>query len=378
MPRAKKTAKPAKTKRSGWQRFVRGLLLTLTVLAVIALMLTGYAGCVSPLKHSPVWGIFPLCFPFAFWAVIIMLVLDLFWYRPGSIIVAAGLLACGGPVLDYFPLNIVKPKAGKDTEKFTLLTYNVLNFWPRDSSYTRNRALDYILEQDADLVCLQESAMLVISAQTRTTQAQIDSVHARYPHIVFSGTTQAIFSKFPVESIHLDVTRETFSGGDAAAYRITLPSGRLMSIFNVHMQSFLLNDSDKQLYMNLTDLRREPLHDVKSQLFDKLENAVVSRAKGTQQLMRWIRLYGGPDAIVCGDFNDVSSCYAIRTLADMGFREVYPRVGFGPMITYNDDRFYFGIDHVLSRGDLRPLALSKGRLKASDHYPLKVTFEIEK
>ena len=86
--------------------------------------------------------------------------------------------------------------------------------------------------------------------------------------------------------------------------------------------------------------------------------------------MQWLRLYGGPDVIICGDFNDVPGCHAIRTFADAGFHSVYPSIGFGPMITYNARHLYFCIDHVLYRGALTPLYISKGTLKTSDHYPL--------
>ena len=50
--------------------------------------------------------------------------------------------------------------------------------------------------------------------------------------------------------------------------------------------------------------------------------------------------------------------------------------GFGPMITYNARHLYFCIDHVLYRGALTPLYISKGTIKTSDHYPLTVDFAV--
>ena len=57
---------------------------------------------------------------------------------------------------------------------------------------------------------------------------------------------------------------------------------------------------------------------------------------GVQRLYRvfcgLIRHYGGPNVIVCGDFNDVPGSYPVRSFADAGFQSVYPKIGFGPII----------------------------------------------
>lgn len=371
-------AKAKAARRNPWLRAAGIVLTVASVLVVMALAVTGYAGCVSPLKHGGVWGILPLCFPAVLLAAVVLLVVQCFFNRKGAVVVLAGMVCCAGPILSYSPLHLTRGKAQAGEDTFTLLTYNVFKFSPRDTAgISRNPALDYILEQDADIVCLQEAWTFTVSESKLFTREQLDTLHARYPHVMISGDTQGVLSRFPLEAIHLDANNANFRGGDIGAYRITLPSGRLVSVFNVHLNSIGLDASDKQLYKNITDLHREPLGEVRSQLLAKLGAAAEGRARQAQQLLRWIRLYGGPDAIVCGDFNDVPGCYTIRALEDAGFRDVYPRVGLGPLITYNDDRFYFCIDHVLSRGDLRPLSLTKGRLKTSDHYPLTVTFAVE-
>ena len=375
---ATKPAKKTKDKRrrSPWMVALDVLLTVLSVLSGMALGLTSYAGYVSPLSHDGIWGVFPLCFPFALLATFLLFVIQLFHNRIGAVITALAMIACGGPILNYCPLHIGTEKAGEGKETFSLLTYNVLNFWPRDTTVQNNGALQYIIDQDADVVCLQEAAALVPSKTTKITKAQVDTIKARYPHISYYGSSQAILSKFPIKVIHLDAGPGNFGSGDLGAWRLTLPSGRLVTIFDVHLYSFGLNSDDKALYRQLTNLRKEPLDDVKEQLIDKLRTASKGRARQVMQLLRWIRLYGGPDAIVCGDFNDVPGCYTIHELADVGFKSAYPQVGFGPMVTFNANRFYFCIDHVLTRGDLKPLSLKKGRLKASDHYPLTVELEV--
>jgi len=362
--RGKKQAK----KRPAWVRFCHVATLVLDILLSCALLVTGYAGTMSPLSHSAWWGVFPLAFPIVFWATLLMLVLQLIWYRRGALVLALAFICCAGPSLTYCPLNIFNPKAPADAGSLTLLTYNTRaeTLCTAENPYIA----EYILSQDADIVTLQESHLLLSAKAGAKERALADSLRRRYPHISFGGATgsQPVLSKYPIEPIHLDVTRGSFYNGDISAYRVILPTGRRIAVFNVHMQSLRLAD---------TSLRNAAENDSGRKIvLEKLLTAAQDRARQVNKLQQWLRLYGGPDVIISGDFNDVPGCYAIRSLADVGFESVYPRVGFGPMITFNDRYLYFCIDHVLTRGSLKPLSLGRGNLKASDHYPLTVKFAI--
>ncbi len=381
---AKKTnKKDTRRPRSAWQRFLRAAALTVDIVAVAALCLTAYAGMVSPLKHGGIWGVFPLAFPVCLLAVTLMAVAQLFWHRRGAVICFLGMLLCAGPILTYCPLNFVKHKVPEGAETFTFMTYNAHNFVPPGVAATAtlppgdNPQLDYILNLDADIVCLQEALPLVVKSGKVLSLQQIESLHKKYPYICVSTQDLAVLSKFPIEPIHLDANRKNFPGGQVRCYRVSLPSGRLVTLFDVHLHSMQLKDNDLQTYKNLTELKGEDIGSLKSHILSKISAAAVGRARQVQQLLRYIRLYGGPDAIISGDFNDVPGCYAIRTLEDVGFRSVYPDCGLGPMITSNNDRLYFCIDHTLYRGALRPVSMKKGHTKASDHYPLTTTFYIE-
>lgn len=375
---ASKSSPKSAAKAPVWKRIVHFTLTFVSVIVAAALVITGYAGNVSPLQSGGLWGVLPLGFPLVLLAAVLILILDLCFYWRSAIVLILGIIGSCGPILTYFPVNIVTPTAPEGSEKLTVLTYNVLNLDPQSGdTVTPNPMLQFVLAHNADVVCLQEAEPLTPNKRLGITSAQVDSLHARYPYIIYGGKgTQAILSKYPAKVVHLDVNENTFASGDLQAVRITMPSGRLVSVFNVHLFSFALTTTDRELYRNLTDLKHENMREVKDQLWDKLTAASEGRAREVQQLMRWLRQYGGPDVIVCGDFNDVSGCYAIRTLGDAGFRDTYPEVGFGPMVTYNANRFWFCIDHLLYRGHIKPLDLTKGSTKASDHYPLIATFAV--
>lgn len=362
------TGKKQAKKRSAWVRFCLAATLVLDLLISGALLLTGYAGSVSPLSHSAWWGILPLTFPIVFWLAALLLVLQLIWYRRGALVLALAFVCCGGPALTYCPLNISSPKAPADAGSLTLLTYNTCA--GTLCTAENPHIAEYILSQDADIVTLQESHILVSGKADAAVRALADSLRRRYPEISFGGSSggQVVMSKYPIEQIHIDVNDRAFSSGDISAYRVTLPSGRRIAVFNVHMASYRLAN---------TSLRNAAENDSgRIEVFDKLLTASKDRARQVNKLQQWLRLYGGPDVIISGDFNDVPRCHAIRSLADVGFESVYPRIGFGPMITFNDRYLYFCIDHVLTRGTFKPLSIKRGDLKASDHYPLTVKFAL--
>lgn len=361
------------TRRSLFVKICRVAATLFCIFLGSGLIVTGYAGHVSPLTHSSLWGVLPLLFGVFFWACVAVGVACLFFFRRGSGIILIALVISFIPALDFCPLNFVKPKSSEGVETFTLLSYNCLGLTSRDGVYPGyNRQISKVISADADIVCLQEGAGLHMSARTDLTSAQLDTLHRMYPYICIggAGNEQVMMSKYEVEPIHLDVSLKSFRGGDLAAYRVTLPSGRIITVFNVHLQSMNIKSSEvKTDSINTGDVRR---------IVKKLRKAAQGRARQTNKLVQWMRQYGGPDVIVCGDFNDVQGCHTINTLADMGFKSAYRQTGLGPMITYNADRLYFRIDHILYRGDIKALKMNKSTVKYSDHYPVMAEFAVER
>lgn len=78
--------------------------------------------------------------------------------------------------------------------------------------------------------------------------------------------------------------------------------------------------------------------------------------------------------VICGDFNDTPQSYAYRKIRD-DFSDAYVSTGFGPGITYNEQGFWFRIDHILYNNVLRAVDSRIVRQKHSDHYPLRATLQ---
>ncbi len=363
---------------SPWRQIANAAVLALNLMAGAALVLTAYAGEFSPAER-PLMGVLVLGVPLALAAVVCLLIVDFVWWRKTALVPIAAIVASWPTVWSVCPLNVgTGIPAGTPTQRvFTLLTYNVLTLCDNTGAYAGdvNPTLSYILEQDADVVCLQELSVLNLNKRLKITQPQLDSLHARYPYIILSGTAVAILSKYPIENLHLD-SNSGVKGSrcDMGGYVLDIEGHRL-ALFNVHLQSFKLTKDDKAAYNELTHLRHEEeIKELGHTLVGKIKTAAWRRAAQAQMLCRYIDYYGGENVIVAGDFNDGPGCYTLRQLADLGMREVWPEVGFGPTWTYNENRMYFRIDHILWRGRLRPAGIRRGSGRWSDHYPLIATF----
>ena len=383
----KATAAPRR--KSIWRKIAGILLWILTAVSSCALILGCFGGNLRPTEYR---GMCLLVMMLPGWLILmgISTVLNILWCRKALPLSLLVWIACAAGVWEFMPLNLTRPSLDKAASypQFTFLTYNITNFTDLTDRYPGdiNPTVSNILKINADVVNLQEAVVLTPTPKIHLTQAQIDSLHRAYPYILMYGKSQMLMSKYPAKAIHIGEynTRNEGSddkGGEIAVFRLNI-EGESVTLFDVHLKSFSLTPEDKELFKDVTDLKdtdgniKGTMIDVKSQLLSKVQHAAEVRQRDADRLGRLIEKYGGPNVIVAGDFNDVPGCYTLRHLADFKLHQVYSELGFGPMITFNRDRFYFRIDHVLYRGALKPLRMQRGSSLASDHYPLLVRFAI--
>ncbi|MEE1207565.1 MAG: endonuclease/exonuclease/phosphatase family protein [Muribaculaceae bacterium] len=356
---------------------LRTILLFVTLAVGLVLCCTAFAGHIDP-RVFPLASVAAMGLPIAVVVAIIVLVADLIWAKPSAILMGLFMLASSAAVLTVFPLHIGggKVSAEEEPRAWTLLSYNVIDFEDQTGQYAGNvnPTVSYILSTDADVVCLQEAEYLCRYQPTHFTSVQVDSLSKRYPYILTNGAGLYLLSKFKAKPIRLSQATSLPGAGEIAGYALDI-HGRRVALYNVHLASIGLNDDDKRLYRDITGLKKgHSVKEVKNAFFGKIETAAAHRASQVESLVGDIRKTGGTNVVVCGDFNDVPGCWALRKLEDAGLSEVYPKVGFGYMNTYNRNRFYFQIDHVLWRGEMQPKSMKRAKVMWSDHYPVLTTF----
>lgn len=358
------------------KRLFKFILLVINIAVAAALIFSGYGGHFNP-ATSTLPGIALMLFPIVLGAVLFILFFDLITWRRLAFLPALAILACAPAVWNFCPMNLSTHTLPEGYRSIKVLSYNVSNM--RDYSNNDilpdsiNPTVTAILATDADIVCLQESQVTDPSLWSNIP-LQSDSITTRYPYRAHGHGTLSIWSKFPFDTLAMRQYPEASSMYQCARINI---DGTPVTLYNVHLQSIGLSRDDKALYGSIT--RRPTTHkleNARSSMITKLSAAMRARALEAALLRQQIDSIGGSDIIVTGDFNDIEDCYAQRLIQGRTLRSAFTSAGFGPTVTYHDNRFYFNIDHILYGGRLKILEYERGRNRSSDHYSVCSTFAL--
>lgn len=288
------------------------------------------------------------------------------------------ILISWGPISSVSPLGAPK-KPAPGAQTFTLMTYNMIHGWDQEHKNSpSNRTIDYIINTNTDIVCLQEADTVARKGEIPNfTEEQFQKLHELYPYQVGDlKLDMKVLSKYPVVyEKGYSFIEGTYDKKRYTFYRFNINGHKLM-IINVHLMSFMLSAKERQVVTDIRSIEgvKESYAELKGGIREKLEKGFQKRKKDVEILRRTIDKLKGP-LIICGDFNDVPESYAYRLLKGTDMKDAYIETGFGPLVTYNQHAFWFHLDQILYRGDLKALSVRKGKTKVSDHYPLIAEFE---
>jgi hypothetical protein len=191
----------------------------------------------------------------------------------------------------------------------------------------------------------------------------------------------ACISKYPILSLKNVTFPET--GNGYSVYTLDV-KGDTITLFNCHLQSFGLNDDDKILYEEILSHPKENLRTSGTKgLLKKLGEANAKRSVQADSLALHIEraLGDGPTprtVIVCGDFNDSPISYTHYRVSRR-LKDAHTLSGNGFGFSYNRNKMFFRIDHILASPNLKPYRCKVDRsIKESDHYPIYSYFVYRK
>ena len=229
----------------------------------------------------------------------------------------------------------------------------------------KNEVLQYLLQQDADVVCLQE--VDVYKDDHFLTLPDVKkTLSPKYPYSyldfsVFNKRHQygtMVWSKYPLihkQSIHYESFGNLSNRCDIVVGKDTF------RLFNNHLESYKLESED--------------LQDV-NKIEQKSKRAVPLRNKQAQVVRAEIDESPYP-VIVVGDFNAPVWSYAYQHIA-AGLHDAWLTVHpwrLGP--TCMKKGFGLRIDYILCSEPLLPSACSVAETHGSDHKPVIATLSIE-
>lgn len=227
----------------------------------------------------------------------------------------------------------------------------------------KNKVLQYLLRQDADVICLQE--VDVYKNNQYLTLAEVkQTLSKKYPYsyIDFSvynkrhqyGTM--VWSKYPIinkRSIRYE------SQGNLSNQCDIVVDGDTIRVINNHLESYRFSDEDLE---GNGDMR------------NKMERSTPLRIKQSRAVRRMIDASPYP-TIVAGDFNAIPLSYTYlhikRGLHDAFLETSWFRTG----PTYKKKGIGMRIDYILSTHSLLPVSCDVDyNATGSDHWPVTALF----
>lgn len=352
------------------------VLVILTLFFGLVLILSAYSDRFSPITYSA----FPSYMAFLFPAfLIINLIFLIYWLirrRWPFVIIIVSVLISWPTVNAFFPIHF-KKKVPENVLKF--MTFNVEHFdlyAPHDVK-TQNPIVPYILNQDADIVCLQEYSYLYINGKP----AVHEDFKKKYPYCKtddvinvnnYKYTGLACFSKYPITDVRRVPYESHYNG--STIFKINV-NGKIITVINNHLETNGITEKDKIEYEQALEV--DGIKEVKMKIArltsiarSRLGVAFKIRAEQAETIAKEVDKASGY-ILVCGDLNDPPNSYAHYKIKGKKLRDAFADTGFGMSHTYNKNKFYFRIDHIFYSPNLKAYnCYVDDTVKYSDHYPM--------
>jgi endonuclease/exonuclease/phosphatase family metal-dependent hydrolase len=368
-----------------FRKFSRRIFIISNGVAVLLFLLA----CANAFLHPGKWwfiSLLGLIFPLLLLIVIGFFLFGLFFRscRRWSLISLTALLIGWPNIHAFFAFHWGRPfNPEKPPHSLRILTWNVRS-WDEfitkkpGASGHRARMLDFIDQQQADVLCFQE---FFESHNPSVLAGNIPYIRQQlhYPYYFFSrdyhrydGIYEAgviIFSKYPIVDTLL--IRYSHSDGIRATESLIAADlnvdGDTIRLFTTHLQSVLFRNKDLhdlEIIKNVDDSILQASRSIVKKL------RIAYRSRGDQARTVRDQLDKSPHpGVICGDFNDVPNSYTYFTIRD-GWKDAFIQQGFGIGRTYVHLSPTLRIDYILADPRLTVLQCKKIPLPYSDHNPV--------
>lgn len=341
--------------------------LTLQIIAganvatAVTMFLVGLSDRINPTEH-PIMANIGLIFPGFIFINFCFLVFFAVFRRRYMLISLLGFVVSYSSVRTYWPLNIsrdVPPGSIK------VMSYNVHNFSSDNAPEGHdNPILEYIINSDADIVCLQEAVITDnLRDAVKDVYNYVDSVRSKN-----GGDCLVLLSKYPIKSSER-IEYES-KNNVSAAFRVVVDE-EIVTVINNHFETSGLSLADRAGFKDMVKGKAgsDTVRAESKRLAVKLGESAKIRAPQAEAVAEYVR-NSGDNVILCGDFNDNPISYTHRTLA-RELTDCYVESGNGPGISYHHNAIFVRIDNIMCSKLWQPYKCKVDRsIGYSDHYPI--------
>ena len=350
------------------------LIAGANVATILLMVLAGYADRINPVEH-PMLSCMGMAFPGFLIANLVFLFFWLTFKWKKAWIPVLGYIVVYGPITLYMPLHTSQtPPEGT----LKLISYNVCQYGG-NYKYEQGfeKVYEYLKEQDADIVCLQED----VDTWRRYVKQWYDKIYQYNDTTIFNPNDASkngvgIHTRYPIIKKER-ILYESSANGSVAYY---LKKGKdTILVINNHLEGTHLSDEDRDKYKQMISgkMKKDTAKAETLFLIEKLGKYAAKRAPEAEAVHKYIEEHRQYPIIVCGDFNDNPISYSRRTIAQ-GLKDCYQETGMGIGLSYNQKGFFVRIDHILVSDHFEPFNCQiDSKMDASDHYPIICTLKMD-
>ena len=349
------------------KKFTVQMIAGANVATVITMLLVGFSDRLNPADH-PLLSTAGMAFPIF---LLVNMAFLFFWliFKWRMIWIPVVGFVCA-----YVPISIYMPINGKQEVPegaLKLVSYNVCTYggnYKYENGF--ETVLKYLVEQKADIVCVQED----VDTWRRYVFREYQKHWAYNDTMVIANNPQSfnalgIHTRFPI------IKRERIPyasvANGSAAWWLKV-DGDTLIVVNNHFESCHLSSDDRAQYRQIIkgELPRDSMRSESKLLLIKLAEANAARSGQIRTVLRYVEEHSQYPIIVCGDFNDSPISYSRHTMGER-LTDCFKETGRGIGLSYNQKAFSLRIDHIFCSQQLQPYNCKvDDKMDASDHYPI--------
>lgn len=340
-----------------------GILIILNVIAAFGL-LAAYLSVYIPPDKFWMPAFIGLAYPFLLLANLLFI---LFWLVVRMRYALLSLLAVFIGIGTFFRFIQFGGKSSESSE-IKVLSYNVRHFsgdGKANNKENAERIISFLEEQNADIICLQESRLRKNNIFNLSKTVQ-DLQNIKHYQFASSSSTfgSVTMTKFPI--INMGEIRFEHSR-NITIFTDMLIGEDTVRVYNVHLQSYHIDPKNYAVIENI-ELQQEKDREVFRKVAGQMKEAFEMRAMQVNEIRRHIKKCKYK-VLICGDFNDTPVSYSYHTLSE-DLVDAFVNSGHGVGRTYVGELPSFRIDYILHSKSIESYNFETIDFKYSDHLPI--------
>lgn len=350
----------------------KSLFISLNLLAILALLFALFAAYVPP-SSGVIFSAFALFYPVL---LIVNILFVAFWliFKSKLFLISLAVILFGYGNLIHNVQYSLSTNSNSNPNSIHILSYNVERFglYVSEKKFrkTRSDVLQYLKNEQADVVCLQEYHGKGNTLYEPLQEMKIElEANSYYYESYFNPRYQQLtglvtYTKY--EAIHKGKLK--FDGSRTfGIYTDLIINSDTVRVYNIHLASIQLMHEDIDFVVNPGQDKEEfRVHTLK--IYSKLAEAFLLRQQQLVFLNEEIKISPYP-IILAGDFNDTPSSYVYNSISKL-LDDTFIEKGNGIGRTYAGALPLLRIDFIMKSIDFIALSYKRDKLHLSDHYPI--------